>query len=294
MKMDEYVPEMIPRRSARTKTRMALPPNRNSASSVNTTVRLVLIDRPNVWSTEWLTIAAKGSPAWRALFSRIRSKTTIVSWTLKSDDRQHRRDEEGIDLDTESVPSTANVPTTTITSWSRATRAETPNFTSWNRKVIQSRIPSAPTRISAKAWLIRSALTTGPTVVSWRWPSIGPNFAWSAVATSPSLPVIGTGGPDGLAVGVGAAEADGLGATDAEGEGEADAEGVALGEGEADADGPAEPDGVAEPDGGTDADGGEDADGEAEGDGDDTSSVGTGVGVGGGVESPIGLVLMSK
>ena len=42
-----------------------------------------MIERPNVCRIEWLTMSANGSPAWRALFSRIRSNTTIVSWTLK-------------------------------------------------------------------------------------------------------------------------------------------------------------------------------------------------------------------
>ena len=46
-------------------------------------MKLVMIERANVCRIEWLTISANGSPAWRARFSRIRSKTTIVSWTLK-------------------------------------------------------------------------------------------------------------------------------------------------------------------------------------------------------------------
>ena len=45
---DEYVPMMMPMSSARTKSRIASPPNRNSASSVMRTVRLVVIDRPTV------------------------------------------------------------------------------------------------------------------------------------------------------------------------------------------------------------------------------------------------------
>ena len=46
------------------------------------------------------------------------------------------------------------MPTTTMTSWSSATSAATPNFTSRKRNVIQSRIPSEPTRIRVSAWLI--------------------------------------------------------------------------------------------------------------------------------------------
>ena len=68
---------------------------------MSTTVKLVLIERPKVWRTEWLTIRSNGSPAWRARFSRIRSNTTIVSWTREADDREHRGHEQGVDLDAE-------------------------------------------------------------------------------------------------------------------------------------------------------------------------------------------------
>ena len=95
---------MIPISSARTKSLIAEPPNSSSASSVRTTVRLVVIDRPNVCRIEWLTMSANGSPAWRAWFSRIRSKTTIVSWTLKPMIGQHRGHEQGVDLDVEERP----------------------------------------------------------------------------------------------------------------------------------------------------------------------------------------------
>ena len=101
LKIEEYVPEMMPISSASTNSWVAAPPNRSSASSVRTTVKLVVIDRPNVCRIEWLTTAENGSPAWRARFSRIRSKTTIVSWTLEADDGQHRRHEQAVDLDAE-------------------------------------------------------------------------------------------------------------------------------------------------------------------------------------------------
>ena len=74
---------MIPISRASTKSLIAAPPNSSSARSVRTTVRLVMIDRPKVCRIEWLTMSANGSPACRALFSRIRSKTTIVSCTEK-------------------------------------------------------------------------------------------------------------------------------------------------------------------------------------------------------------------
>ena len=70
------------------------------------------------------------------------------------------------------------------------------------------------------AWLMRSALTTGPIVVSAAWASIGPSSASRAVTISPSWPVrrqLGVadrrGGGDGD--GRRAAEADGLADGDA-------------------------------------------------------------------------------
>ena len=63
MKIDEYVPEMIPMSSARTNSSVADPPNSSRAVRVRTTVKLVVTDRPNVWSSEWFTISANGSPA---------------------------------------------------------------------------------------------------------------------------------------------------------------------------------------------------------------------------------------
>ena len=41
-----------------------------------------LIDRPKVCRMQWLTMSSNGSPACRTRFSRTRSNTTIVSWTL--------------------------------------------------------------------------------------------------------------------------------------------------------------------------------------------------------------------
>ena len=72
----------MPISSARMKSLIADPPNSSSASSVSTTVRLVVIDRPKVCRMEWLTMLANGSPACLARFSRTRSNTTIVSCTL--------------------------------------------------------------------------------------------------------------------------------------------------------------------------------------------------------------------
>ena len=50
---------------------------------MRTTVRLVVIERPNVWRIEWLTISVERLAGMPARFSRTRSNTTIVSWTEK-------------------------------------------------------------------------------------------------------------------------------------------------------------------------------------------------------------------
>src|SRR3954467_8067441 len=53
-------------------------------------------------------------------------------------------------------------------------------------------MPAEPTRISTRAWLTRSALTTGPIVVRLAWEVIGPSVDSSAVTSSPSLPSVGS------------------------------------------------------------------------------------------------------
>ena len=69
------------------------------------------------------------------------------------------------------------MPTTTMTSWSSATSAVTPNFTSRKRSVIQPMIPSEPTRIRMTACWMRSELTTGADRSSGcACSAIGPNF----------------------------------------------------------------------------------------------------------------------
>src|SRR3954454_5604245 len=122
------------------------------------------------------------------------------------------------------VPTIAKKPTTTMTSWSSDTSAVTPNLTSRNREVIHSRIRSEPTRMRTSAWVMRSLLTTAPIVVRLRCSAIGPSSCWSAVATAPRVPCVGswvlpetTGGVDGDALGEGEppAAADALGAGDA-------------------------------------------------------------------------------
>src|SRR6478735_3480301 len=268
---------MMPISRARTKFRIADPPNSSSASSVSTTVKLVMIDRASVCRIEWLTTSANGSPEWRARFSRIRSKTTIVSCTLKPMIVSIAVTNRASISTWKKVPRIAKIPTTTITSCRSETRAVTPNFTSRNRYVIQSRIPSAPTRISTSAWLMRSLLTTGPIVVSEPCDAIGPRAASSAVTISPSLPSVGRSVLPVPADGEGDAPGDAPGLAEAEAAGEGLAVGVGLGEGVGEGLGEAEDDA----DGDAVADG--DADAEADADADALApalggAVGTGVG----------------
>src|SRR4051812_48742179 len=74
------------------------------------------------------------------------------------------------------------------------------------------------------AWVMRSLLTTAPMVVRLRCSAIGPSSCWSAVATAPRVPCVGScvlpetpGGGDGAAPGGGdpPGAADALGAGDA-------------------------------------------------------------------------------
>src|SRR5829696_5277120 len=122
------------------------------------------------------------------------------------------------------VPRIANIPTTTMTSWIRETRAVTPIFTSRNRYVIQMRMPTDPNRISVSACATRSLETTAPTVESDRWDAMGPSSSSSASRISPSLPSAGRAPPL-------PGDADGTGAALAPAD--ADASGLALGEADA-------------------------------------------------------------
>jgi hypothetical protein len=163
---------------------------------------------------------------------------------------------------------------------------------------------------------MRSAETTGPTVVRRRCSAIGPSWVWSAAASLPISPLVGIVVPPsgvGLGLGLGDALADGEALGDGEGEGLGLGLGLGLGDGEGDglALGGALPDGfaLADPDGAADAEpaalgdalAGADADAEALGAADaealgdaDGLSVGTGVGVGTGAGRPMGRVRMMK
>src|SRR5882672_7084909 len=110
-----------------------------------------------------------------------------------------------------------------------------------------------------RAWLIRSADTTGPIVVSDACSAIGPRAASSALTISPALPSVGSSvfpvatDGDGAAEPAGAAEALGAGLALAVGVGLG--LGLGLADGAGDGDGAADPDAAGLPDAPADADG---------------------------------------
>src|SRR5712692_10547441 len=83
LKIELYVPDTMPIRSASAKPFKVSPPATRIATRTRTTVKLVMIDRTAVcmmlrfttWSNESLWLTRR--------FSRMRSKTTMVSWTEK-------------------------------------------------------------------------------------------------------------------------------------------------------------------------------------------------------------------
>src|SRR5712692_2881472 len=83
LKIELYVPDTMPIRSASAKPFKVSPPATRIATRTRTTVKLVMIERTAVcmmlrfttWSNESLWLTRR--------FSRIRSKTTMVSWTEK-------------------------------------------------------------------------------------------------------------------------------------------------------------------------------------------------------------------
>ena len=150
------------------------------------------------------------------------------------------------------------MPITTSTSWTRATSAVAPNRKSLNRIVIQTRMPIEPSRTSRAACWVSSSLITGPTVVSDRCATIGPELLLDARGDRPNftgrrqvrrpLPGLGDGAAEapGLAPGEAPAPAEAPGLADADGPGLVEAAALA----EADGSGLAEPDalGAADPD----------------------------------------------
>src|SRR3974390_1019976 len=76
----EYVPTTIPTTRAKAKALSTWPPIRNRTSTVRNVSPLVKIVRDKVWLIDLFTTSANGSFLSKRLFSRIRSKITIVSF----------------------------------------------------------------------------------------------------------------------------------------------------------------------------------------------------------------------
>src|SRR5215203_2731100 len=190
----------MPSSRARTNTPIAPPANSSRASSVTTTVRLVVMERPSVWRIEWWTE--------KPMTVSIAVTNRLSIWTLNS------------------VPRIAKIPTTTMTSWSSEIRAVTPIFTSRKRYVIQSTIPIAPKAMRVSAWSTRSLETTAPTVDSDRCSAIVPSSSSSATRISPIFPWVGSWPPP---VGGAEREAPGEAAADALGDGDASGDALASG-----------------------------------------------------------------
>src|SRR5467141_640758 len=76
----EYVPTTIPTTRAKEKARSTWPPIRNRTSTVRKVKPLVKIVRERVWLMDLLTTSANDSLRSKRLFSRMRSKMTMVSF----------------------------------------------------------------------------------------------------------------------------------------------------------------------------------------------------------------------
>ena len=80
MKIDEYVPERIPIIIASAKSPKVSPPKTSSIPTRNTVERPVISERVKTSAIERLTICEKAARGIRGTFSRMRSKTMIVSY----------------------------------------------------------------------------------------------------------------------------------------------------------------------------------------------------------------------
>ena len=79
MKIDEYAPERTPMSSAKAKSRSVWPPKTSRATIGSSVQSVVAIERVMTSRIERLTIWLKAARGMRGTFSRMRSKTMIVS-----------------------------------------------------------------------------------------------------------------------------------------------------------------------------------------------------------------------
>src|SRR6266851_7421878 len=83
LKIELYVPDTMPISRASAKPFRVSPPATRLATRTRTTVKLVMIDRTAVCMMLRFTTCSNESLWLTRRFSRIRSKTTMVSWTEK-------------------------------------------------------------------------------------------------------------------------------------------------------------------------------------------------------------------
>ncbi len=120
----------MPTSRASTKPLRLSPPAIKSATNTRTTVKLVMIDRAAVCMIERLATCSKVSERDTIMFSRIRSNTTIVSWTEKPT-TVRTAVMKSVSISPmrrpKPLPRIEKMPPSTATSCRSASRAEPPN-----------------------------------------------------------------------------------------------------------------------------------------------------------------------
>src|SRR5216684_5714194 len=132
LKIELYVPDTMPISRASAKPFKVSPPATRIATRTRTTVKLVMIDRTAVCMMLMFTTCSNESLWLTRRFSRIRSKTTMVSWTEKPttvSTAVTKRLLISPILRCNHVPRIVKTPGRRNTSWSKAASAEPPN---WN------------------------------------------------------------------------------------------------------------------------------------------------------------------
>ena len=125
---DEYVPDIVPVKSATTNHLMVSPPIRMRASNIKTIVKEFVRDLPIVSLSARSAIYSNGVFSCLFLYSRIRSKTTIVSCTEKLIVVKKAVTKSVSTSTPKKAPKRENTPRTTRRSCMSATIAEPPNL----------------------------------------------------------------------------------------------------------------------------------------------------------------------
>ena len=124
MNTDEYVPMKIPIQRMREKSFVDAGPKKKRVARTSITVREVLMERVNVCWSDLPTVVAKSFEILCFRFSRIRSKTTIVSCT-DTPIIERRATTNNVST---SLPIQTNTPAGTMMSWRSVTVVIAPYF----------------------------------------------------------------------------------------------------------------------------------------------------------------------